>query len=62
MKVQVDKSDLDLLQPHDDLVVAYHTFVDEHYDIIDEITADEEASETRPFLDLEGYMYHMGEL
>jgi hypothetical protein len=62
MKIQIDKSDLDMLQPHGDLVAAYHTFVDEHYDIIDEITADELASETRPFLELEGYMNHMGEL
>jgi hypothetical protein len=59
---EIDKSDLDLCQPHRDLVGAYHTFVDENYDDIGRISLAESKAGGGPFLDLEGYLYHMDEL
>ena len=59
---EIDKSDLDLCQPHHDLVAAYHTFVDENYDDIGRISLDESKRGGGPFLNLESYLYHMDEL
>jgi hypothetical protein len=59
---EIDKSDLDLCQPHCDLVAAYHRFVDENDDDIGRISLAESKTGGGPFLNLEGYLYDMGEL
>jgi|TARA_Y100001949_G_scaffold173880_1_gene180273 hypothetical protein len=59
---EIDKSDLDLCQPHRDLVAAYHQFVDENGDDIGRISLAESKSGGGPFLNLESYLYDMGDL
>lgn len=59
---EIDKSDLDLCQPHRDLVAAYHQFVDENDADIGRISLAESKAGGGPFLDLEGYLYKMDEL
>ena len=59
---EIDKSDLDLCQPHRDLVAAYHQFVDENDADIGRISLDEIKRGGGPFLNLESYLYHMDEL
>jgi hypothetical protein len=59
---EIDKSDLDLCQPHCDLVAAYHRFVDENDDDIGRISLAESKTGGGPFLNLEGYLYDMGDL
>ncbi len=59
---EIDKSDLDLCQSHCDLVAAYHRFVDENDDDIGRISLAESKTGGGPFLNLEGYLYDMGEL
>ena len=59
---EIDNSDLDLCQPHRDLVAAYHQFVDENDADIGRISLDESKRGGGPFLNLESYLYHMDEL
>ena len=59
---EIDKSDLDLCQPHRDLVAAYHQFVDENGDDIGRISLAESKAGGGPFLHLESYLYDMGDL